>query len=148
MRAYSKRRIAEKESPSITFDSLKQMERTGLLTEDELEKARQAVKKYFLQQMEEEKKLAESRHQPLIPLTPEEIARQNFRGNDSSGVIKEKKKLDEEFISGRIGIKKTKEKSSKQQTGEKAIDVEALYKKGIISEEEYHKLTDFFEQSK
>jgi uncharacterized membrane protein len=161
MRAYSKRRLERKEDLVINLDDLSSMKKTGLITDEEMEKARKAVRKYYLQKIEEEKREASQKRDPLTPLTPREIAEQALMEKDTGGgepdsgllplaeaesdkytSLESSKEKPSEYPLPQAMPDKTKQKSKKEKP---VIDVEDLYAKGIISEDEYRDLRKFFE---
>ncbi len=119
--------------PTIDFDSLHKMKDTGLISDEEMSRAREAIKKYMIASLEGEKKEEKITDIPAHERkkTPEEI--------------KPKPRI-EVPETPLHDVSPPKEPGGKKKPPQKPLDVEDLYRKGLLTEEEYEKLRDFFDK--
>ncbi len=128
---------------TMNYDSLEKMQQTGLLSKEEFEQTRSAIKKQLLESIEEEeKKKEEEKAAPLTPKHPRDIAKEKAQQKADTILPETKPHAVPELPAD---LYKETKKKSKKPSDTKPIDVEDLYKRGVISEEEYRKLKNFFE---
>lgn len=130
-KALMKGRSKKTKSLAIDLKTLEKMRQTGLISSEEQEQARRAISKYLLQTLDKEKE----EKSPLTPLHPREITAPKAERRPIYSVGEREE--------NRIGGGGIREKNSKLKE-QRPINVEDLYRKGIITEEEYIKLQDFF----
>ncbi|MCD6386683.1 hypothetical protein J7M23_13030 [Candidatus Sumerlaeota bacterium] len=135
LRHYFKHRRRRSNSFMIDLTSLEKMQRTGLLSDDEIKRTKEILKKYIVETIDKEK---ESKP-PLSPVQPDKLTAKKFKPSIPE-VNAESKKPEPETA--------PLQKTAKKKPEQRPIDVEDLYRKGVITEEEYNKLCEFFKKKK
>lgn len=118
---------------ALDLEVLERMRRTGLLYPEEEERARAAIKKYLAQQLEQSLAGTPQEKSPLSPQQPAVETSQHL-----VGLMPEKATSSPQAACPSA--------PSKPSAENKAIDVEELHRRGIITDEEYQQLRAFFEQ--
>ena len=135
--------------PTITYESLDKMRKTGLISEEEYQHTRETIRKHILASIEEEKSGAAAAKDPLTPKHPREIAqeieKETLLKNEKSKIPDDANSRIEQVLKEFHPEPRKKETPVKEK--QRPIDVEDLYRRGVISEEEYKQLRSFFDQN-
>ncbi|MCX7766264.1 MAG: hypothetical protein N2246_06130 [Candidatus Sumerlaeia bacterium] len=129
-----KRRDSRTTQLALDLDALEKMRKTGLLYPEEEERARAAIKKYLAQHLEQSMAGATKSNSSLSP-EHSAVGTPQLSG----GSMPDKRVSSSPQTAGQPA-------SSKPSTQSKAIDVEDLHRRGIITDEEYQQLRAFFEK--
>jgi uncharacterized membrane protein len=119
----------------IDFDSLKEMLETGLLSEEEYQRIRKRVAERLAEELTEEKKPGASRiSMPAgkVPSAPKPgiLQQTSIPGKGEPG--------DEQLPMASVAARPEPSK------GKKPLDLEGMFRAGLLTAEEYEKLREFF----
>ncbi|MFH0794919.1 MAG: hypothetical protein V2A74_12910 [bacterium] len=157
------RRVTRLSVFGMGFDDLEHMKRSGLISEDEIKMVRRRMSERILEAAKEDKVGDKNR------FLAEQLAQQLAAGSSAPGSdnqapwTRPRGPVPPDLVPSQGGSpthappqtpvvphssKVKSDLSSGKSSGAKPVDLDSLRQKGIISDEEYQRLRDFFEEKK